>query len=921
MSDEVLKSFLVAIGYKTDTASMKRAQETVAALTKSVVAAGAAVTAAAAAVEVGVARMARELTDLYYAARLAGSSAEELQDLESGFEHIGLSAGEATGLVKGLGVALRFDPGTKGLLQSFGIQTNDATQALHQIVGLAKAAGPVMAGIYADMFHIPRETMARLIDDYDKVDAAGRRYDALRAAAGINQKQLDEQSAAFSAHMKDLSQNLTIVGERIEMALLPYAERLLTWAEDATEWFSNADAATGGLLGKMVGLSGALAAGGAALLAVAQAIKFVRGAMLLLNAALLANPIFLVIAAIAALGFAIYELYQDYQNFQKGAAHLIPWEKWKPQIDAVLAALDAIGKAVWSMWLAIQPALRQVMVALGGIVDAFVELWKAAEPILSALVEAQLAVAGAVVELGGAIWKWIGPTVINMLKEGLGELADILGIVGDAISLVADILTGKWSKAWEKAQDIAKHVLSMITHAVNALTSAWPDWMRETLGLPPIGNEMDTAAAEAVPPPDTQDHAEAVHDHIASYDRRTSGSGGGGGSAGGSAGGGSGSRSTGGGGPGAGGSDSSGFFGQVKGWFGGLFGAAKSGKDEAAAPGGAAGSGARSGYRRGGGGAQSLPDIPADAELGALSRHFESRGDAGAIGWDSTGGESYGQYQIASKTGTMKAFLSYLAKTHPEMSKTLEGAGGAAAAEAGTAQFKEAFKGMAKQDPGGFAGAQHDFIKSTHYDPLVRKLQGEGLDVTKRSKAVQDVIWSTAVAHGGGTNVVEKALARMGKNGLSAGSVSDEDLIKSIYAERKTRYGNSTARVQEAVQNRYNSEQVMALRELANGNGAAGTQVAANARPPGSAQINPGAAASALAPAAQNSAAVAQASAQPLGQQPGSPAAAGPVTITQTNTTHVQVHADDARAAGKAVADQQVQVNQQLTRNLQGAAV
>jgi hypothetical protein len=48
-------------------------------------------------------------------------------------------------------------------------------------------------------------------------------------------------------------------------------------------------------------------------------------------------------------------------------------------------------------------------------------------------------------------------------------------------------------------------------------------------------------------------------------------------------------------------------------------------------------------------------------ELGFLSERFEaSSAGSLAIGYDSTGGTSYGKYQIASKTGTMTAFLNFL---------------------------------------------------------------------------------------------------------------------------------------------------------------------------------------------------------------------------------------------------------------------
>jgi hypothetical protein len=63
------------------------------------------------------------------------------------------------------------------------------------------------------------------------------------------------------------------------------------------------------------------------------------------------------------------------------------------------------------------------------------------------------------------------------------------------------------------------------------------------------------------------------------------------------------------------------------------------------------------------------------ADLGALSSRFESRGDAGAVGYDPKGGYSYGQYQIASLTGTLGSFLRYLQTATPAAYGALNAAG------------------------------------------------------------------------------------------------------------------------------------------------------------------------------------------------------------------------------------------------------
>ena len=192
--------------------------------------------------------------------------------------------------------------------------------------------------------------------------------------------------------------------------------------------------------------------------------------------------------------------------------------------------------------------------------------------------------------------------------------------------------------------------------------------------------------------------------------------------------------------------------------------------------------------------------------LGDLSKHYESSGNPAAIGYDRVGGLSYGTYQIACNTGTMSQFIAWLAEKYPEFAQKLQMAGGAKSASGGSMSFKSAWVELAN-DP-DFAVAQHGFIKSTHYDPLVSGVRKLGLDITDRSNAMQDVAWSTAVQHGvkGGIDVFRDVLD--GHDDLP-----DSLLIPAIYKERRGRFGSSTERVRDAVMRRFDAEcnQAMAM--------------------------------------------------------------------------------------------------------------
>ena len=69
-------------------------------------------------------------------------------------------------------------------------------------------------------------------------------------------------------------------------------------------------------------------------------------------------------------------------------------------------------------------------------------------------------------------------------------------------------------------------------------------------------------------------------------------------------------------------------------------------------------------------------NIASDTTLGSLSAKYESNGNPKIIGRDSTGGYSYGEYQIATKVGTFGNYMDFLQTHHPDTYNELQAAGG-----------------------------------------------------------------------------------------------------------------------------------------------------------------------------------------------------------------------------------------------------
>ena len=133
------------------------------------------------------------------------------------------------------------------------------------------------------------------------------------------------------------------------------------------------------------------------------------------------------------------------------------------------------------------------------------------------------------------------------------------------------------------------------------------------------------------------------------------------------------------------------------------------------------------------------------------------------------GGVSYGAYQLSTKMGTLREYLSQ--SFYKDHFSGLDPA---------TAAFNVKWRELAMAEP-GFGAEQHDFIRRTHYDVQVRKLQAAGIDLSDRGRAVQDALWSTSVQTGNKTaNIVSMSLVEKFGHNYTLSELSDKDVVEAI---------------------------------------------------------------------------------------------------------------------------------------------
>jgi phage-related protein len=192
--------------------------------------------------------------------------------------------------------------------------------ALQTIFGTESlAAANVMAGQTAESFGALQAEIGKV----KAADVAAEKMNNLAGAVeefkGSIETAMIRAGAPFQEGLKGIVQGLTGVVNAFSN-LSPEVQKYIGYAVAAT-----------GVAALLVG----------GLLLAQNAIASLRAAVLLLNSAFLTNPIFLVIAALVALGVAVYAAYQRFPAFREAVDNL--WAGIQPVFDLIRGKIGEIA--------------------------------------------------------------------------------------------------------------------------------------------------------------------------------------------------------------------------------------------------------------------------------------------------------------------------------------------------------------------------------------------------------------------------------------------------------------------------------------------------------------------------------------------------------------------------------------------------
>ncbi len=294
-------------------------------------------------------------------------------------------------------------------------------------------------------------------------------------SGGAAQQMADTQLDNLQGQITILKSALEGLAISFGELLLPAIKMIVGWVQKFVDWLNGMDegtkkvvttiallaAALGPVLiviGKVVSAVGTIMT---IVPKVAGVINTVKTAFAALNTTMLANPIFLIIAAITALVAAFIYLWNTNEDFRQFWINL--WENVK---EVAIAVWEAIKNFFAAAWEAISSTAQAVW---NGIKDFFSGLWEGIKTIFSTVVE----VIKTIITTYFNIYKTIITTVLNAIKTVFTTVWNgIKTVVMTVVTAIQTFITTAWNAIKNTVTTVLNAIKTVITTVWNAIKSA-----------------------------------------------------------------------------------------------------------------------------------------------------------------------------------------------------------------------------------------------------------------------------------------------------------------------------------------------------------------------------------------------------------------------------------------------------------------
>lgn len=485
MNADVIKDFLISLGFQVDESGAKKFDATIAATTLQAVKLGAAVEAAALSVVAFTAKIASGLDNLYWMSQRTGATVAGIQQIGFAVSQLGGTVDGARSSLESLAHFMRNNPGAEGFLNRLGVQTRDASGNMRDMASIFTGVGDKLrnmpyyrANQYAQMLGIDENTLMAMRRGVGQFSA---QYTQMAKAIGYNADTAAVSSNRFMTSLRSFGEMAGMARDKIGSNLagglagsidslrkqmidnFPKIEAALTGGIKLILWLADT---IGKVVFRLIEAAGDIRDWWNTLdKSTRQLIEIFGGLVVawrVLNSAFLMSPV----GIVTALGLAIFALYDDYRVWKEGGKSLIDWKKWQPDVDAALKAIKEL-----------KSSLRDAGDQVARLLNIDLKNWTLKSDIAS-------------------------------LTKQFGEFAKMLSMIGDLLSAINE---GRWSDAARIGSQILHQgkenpdAMPVVSSSANSAA----DWFKDKTGFDPrsIGQTVNGWFGDGKRPQPTKDGA------------------------------------------------------------------------------------------------------------------------------------------------------------------------------------------------------------------------------------------------------------------------------------------------------------------------------------------------------------------------------------------------------------------------------
>ena len=366
---------------------------------------------------------------------------------------------------------------------------NELGVSVYDSEGNMRSLNDILGDLNTSMDGMTAEEKSNIIGKiFNKTDLSS--VNALLANTGdtwddLQQSIIDSGGAAqqmADTQLDNLQGQITILKSALEglaisfgELLLPAIKMIVGWVQKFVDWLNGMDEGTKKVITTVALLAAAL---GPVLIVVgkvvsavgtimtivpkvAGVINTVKTAFAALNTTMLANPIFLIIAAITALVAAFIYLWNTNEDFRQFWINL--WENVK---EVAIAVWEAIKNFFSAAWEAISSTAQAVW---NGIKDFFSGLWEGIKMIFSTVVE----VIKTIITTYFNVYKTIITTVLNAIKTVFTTVWNgIKTVVTTVVTAIQTFITTAWNAIKNTVTTVLNAIKTVITTVWNGIKTA-----------------------------------------------------------------------------------------------------------------------------------------------------------------------------------------------------------------------------------------------------------------------------------------------------------------------------------------------------------------------------------------------------------------------------------------------------------------